>query len=120
VDTYNNFKDDQGNQLQIGGLNYASKKGKRVLSFADNVPARDIKLALSLVVLLLLEHSSVTNEKSCIHDSLMVEIKKSSKEEIYVKMIMKYVQLNKSLKMNYHMCFNIANGTKHVLHELIY
>ncbi len=27
---------------------------------------------------------------------------------------------NKSLKMNYHMCFNIAHGTKHVLHELIY
>ncbi len=37
---------------------------------------------MSLVVHLLLEHSSVTNEKSCIHDSLMVEIKKSSKEEM--------------------------------------
>jgi hypothetical protein len=82
VDTYNDFKDDQGNQLQIGELNNASNKGKRVLSFADNVPARDIKLALSLVVRLLLEHSSVTNDKSCIHDSLMVEIKKSSKEEL--------------------------------------
>jgi hypothetical protein len=82
VDPYNDFKDDQGNQLQIGELNYASKKGKRVLSFADNVPARDIKSALSLVVRLPLEHSSVTNEKSCIHDSLMVEIKKSSKEEM--------------------------------------
>ncbi len=52
------------------------------MSFADNVPARDIKLALSLVVHLLLEHSSVTNEKSCIHDLLMVEIKKTSKEEL--------------------------------------
>ncbi len=82
VNTYNNFKDDQGNQLQIGELNYASKKGKRVLSFADNVPARDIKLVLSLVVRLLLEHSSVTNDKSCIHDLLMVEIKKLSKEEL--------------------------------------
>jgi hypothetical protein len=82
VDTYNNFKDNQGNQLQIGELNYASKKGKSVLSFADNVPARDIKLVLSLVVRLLLEHSSVTNDKSCIHDSFMVEIKKSSKEEL--------------------------------------
>ncbi len=68
MDTYNDSKDDQGNQLQIGELNYASKKGKCVLSFADNVPARDIKSALSLVVCLLLEHSSVTNEKSCIHD----------------------------------------------------
>ncbi len=82
MDTYNNFKDDQGNQLQNSELNYASKKGKSVLSFADNVPARDIKLALSLVIRLLLEHSSVTNDKSCIHDSLMVEIKKSSKEEL--------------------------------------
>ncbi len=82
MDTYNNFNDDQGNQLQIGELNYASKKGKSVLSFADNVPARDIKSALSLVVRLLLEHSSVINDKSCIHDSLMVEIKKSSKEEL--------------------------------------
>ncbi len=82
MDTYNNFKDNQGNQLQIGELNYASKKVKRVLSFADNVPARDIKLALSLVILLLLEHSSVTNDKSCIHDLLIVEIKKSSKEEL--------------------------------------
>ncbi len=52
------------------------------MSFADNVPARDIKSSLSLVIRLLLEHSSVTNEKSCIHDSLMVEIKKSSKEEM--------------------------------------
>jgi hypothetical protein len=82
VDTYNNFKDDQGNQLQIGELNYASKKVKSVLSFTDNVPARDIKSALSLVVRLLLEHSSVTNDKSCINDSLMVQIKKSSKEEL--------------------------------------
>ncbi len=82
VDTHINFKDDQGNQLQIGELNYASKKGKPVLSFADNVPARDIKSASSLVIRLLLEHSTVTNEKSCIHDLLMVEIKKSSKEEM--------------------------------------
>jgi hypothetical protein len=82
MDTYNDFTDNQGNQLQIGELNYASKKGTRVLSFADDVPARDIKSALSLVVCLLLEHSSVTDEKSCIHDSLMVEIKKSSKEEM--------------------------------------
>jgi hypothetical protein len=82
VDKYNDFKDDQGNQLQIGELNYASKKGKSGLSFTDNVPARDIKSALSLVVRLLLEHSSVTNDKSCINDSLMVQIKKLSKEEL--------------------------------------
>ena len=82
MDTYNDFRDDQGNQLQIGELNYASKKGKSVLSFADNVPTRDIKLALSLVVRLLLKHSSVTNDKSCINDLLMVQIKKSSKDEL--------------------------------------
>ncbi len=39
--------------------------------------------------------------------------------EIYVKIIMKYVEWNKCLKLNYHMCFNVAYGTKHVLHELI-
>ncbi len=80
--TYNNFKDNQSNQLQIGELNYASKKGKSVLSFAENVPARDIKSALSLVVCLLLENSSVTNDKSCIHDLLIAEIKKLSEEEL--------------------------------------
>ncbi len=82
MDTYNDFKNNQGNQLQIGELNYASKKGKSGLSFTDNVPARDIKLALSLVVRLLLEHSSVTDGKSCINDLLTVQIKKSSKEEL--------------------------------------
>ena len=82
MDTYNDFKDNQGNQLQIGELNYASKKGKSVLSFADNVPARDIKSALSLVVRLLLEHSSVSDDKSSINDSLMVQIKKSSTDEL--------------------------------------
>ncbi len=39
--------------------------------------------------------------------------------EIYVKIIMKYVEWNKCLKVNYHMCYNVAHGTKHVLHELI-
>ena len=39
--------------------------------------------------------------------------------EIHVKIIMKYVEWNKCLKLNYHMCFNVAHGTKHVLHELI-
>ncbi len=82
MDTYNNFNEDQGNQLQIGELNYASKKVKSVLSFPDNVPARDIKSALSLVIRLLLEHSSVTDDKSCINDLLMVQIKKLSKEEL--------------------------------------
>ncbi len=82
MNTYSDFKDEQGNQLQIGELTYVSKKGKSVLSFTDNVPARDIKLALSLVVRLLLEHSCVTNDKRCINDLIMVQIKKSSKEEL--------------------------------------
>jgi hypothetical protein len=81
VDTYNDFQDDQGNRLCIGELQYISKKGKQALSFVDNVPARDVKSALSLVVRLLLEHSNVPEEKSCIVDLLMKDIKKSSKDE---------------------------------------
>ncbi len=64
VDTYNDFQDDQGNKLHIGELTYVSKKGKQALSFVDNVPARNVKSALSLVVCLLLEHSNVPEEKS--------------------------------------------------------
>jgi hypothetical protein len=56
-------------------------KGKQALSFVDNVPARDVKSALSLVVHLLLEHSNVPEEKSSIVDLLMIDIKKSSKGE---------------------------------------
>ncbi len=48
VDTYNNFQDDQGNKPCIGELKYVSKKGKQALSCVDNVPARDVKSALSL------------------------------------------------------------------------
>jgi hypothetical protein len=40
-----------------------------------------MKSALSLVVCLLLEHSNVPEEKSSIVDSLMIDIKKSSKDE---------------------------------------
>ncbi len=82
VDTYNNFQDDQGNNFCIGELEYVSKKGKQALSFADNVPARDVKSALSLVVRLLLEHSNVPEEKSFIVDLLMIDIKKSSKDKM--------------------------------------
>ncbi len=82
VDTcYNNFQDDQGNKLCIGELKYVTKKGKQALSFVDNVPARDVKSALSLVVRLLLEHLNVPEEKSCVVDSLMKDIKKSSKDK---------------------------------------
>jgi hypothetical protein len=56
---------------------YVSKKGRQTLSFADNVPARDMKSVLSLVVRLLLEHSNVPEEKSFIVDLLMIDIKKS-------------------------------------------
>ncbi len=81
LDTYNNFQDDQGDKLCIGELQYVSKKGKHALSFVNNVPARDVKSALSLVVCLLLEHSNVPKEKSCIADLLMKDIKKSSKDK---------------------------------------
>jgi hypothetical protein len=81
VDTYNDFQDEQGNQLHIGELKYVTKYGKEALSFVKNDPARDVKSALSLVVRLLLEHSNVPEEKSCVEDLLMKDIKKSSKEE---------------------------------------
>ncbi len=81
IDTYNDFQDDQGNKLCIGELQYVSKKGNQALSFVDNVPTRDVKSVLSLVVCLLLEHSNVPGEKSCIVDLLMKDIKKSSKDE---------------------------------------
>ncbi len=75
VETYNNFQDDQGNQLCIGESQYVSKKGKQALSFANNVPARDVKSALSLVVRLLLEHSNVPGKKRSNVDLLMIDIK---------------------------------------------
>jgi hypothetical protein len=81
VDTYNNFQDDQGNQHHIGELKYVTKYGKEALSCVNHVPARDVKSALSLVVRLFLEHSNVPEEKSSVEDSLMNDIKKSSKEE---------------------------------------
>jgi hypothetical protein len=72
----------KGNKLCIGELQYVSKKQKQAcLSFVDYVPARDVKSALSLVVRLLLEHSNVPEEKSCIVDLLMKDIKKTSKDE---------------------------------------
>ncbi len=40
-----------------------------------------MKSALSLVICLLLKHSNVPEEKSCIVDLLMKDIKKSSKDE---------------------------------------
>ncbi len=62
-------------------MKYVSKYGKEALSFVDNVPARDLKSALLLVVRLLLEDSNVPEEKNCVVDLLMKDIKKSSKEE---------------------------------------
>ncbi len=62
-------------------MKYVSKKGKQALSFVDNVPARDVKSTLSLVVRLLLGHSNAPEEKSCIVDLLMKDIKKSSKDK---------------------------------------
>jgi hypothetical protein len=80
-DTYNDFQDDKGNKHCIGELKYVTKEGKQTLSFVDNNPTRDVKSALSLVIHLLLEHSSVLEEKSCVVDSLMKDIKKSSKDK---------------------------------------
>ncbi len=81
-------------------MKYVSKKGKQAHLFADNVPARDVKSALSLVVGLLLEHSNVPKEKSSIVDLLMIDIKKSLKD--------KRIQANSIGKVN-------ASFTKYVV-----
>jgi hypothetical protein len=60
---------------------YVSKKGKQALSFVDNVLARDVKSALSLVVRLLLGHSDTPEEMVSIVDLLMIDIKKSLNDE---------------------------------------
>jgi hypothetical protein len=125
VDTYNDFQDDQGNKLCIGELKYVSKKGKQAISFVNNVPARDVKSALPLVVRLLLEHSNVPEEKSCIVDLLMKDIKKSSKDKTihadsigkvnasFAKFVVDLLQCHCFL-----MCLFIAIHKLHLLHGL--
>jgi hypothetical protein len=71
ADSWEEMKDDAGNTLNIGRLEYKTKHGKKPGSFLDEVFPRDVKSALFLLVNLFLEQAKVKDEDSNIHDSLM-------------------------------------------------
>ncbi len=78
TDSWEDMKDDAGNTLNIGKLEYKTKHGKKPSSFLDEVIPRDVKSALCLLVNLFLEQPKVKDEDSNIHDSLMKLIKTSA------------------------------------------
>jgi hypothetical protein len=65
------MKDDAGNTLNIGKLEYKTKHGKKPGSFPDKVFPRDVKSALCLLVNLFLEQPKVKDKDTYIRDSLM-------------------------------------------------
>jgi hypothetical protein len=71
ADSWEDIKNDAGNTLHIGNLEYKTKHGKKPGSFRDQVFQRDAKSTLCLVVNLFLEQPKVKDEDSNIHDSLM-------------------------------------------------
>ncbi len=75
------MKDDAGNTLHIGKLEYITKHGKKPGSIWDRVFPRDVKSALCLVVNLFLEQPKVKDKESNISDSLMKLIKTSAANE---------------------------------------
>jgi hypothetical protein len=81
ADSWQDMKDDAGNTLHIGKLEYKTKHGKKPGSFWDQVLPRDIKSALCLVVDLFLEQPKVKDDDSTIRDSLMKVIKTSAVNE---------------------------------------
>jgi hypothetical protein len=81
VDSWEDMKDDTGNTLHIGKLEYKNKHGKKSGSFTAQVFPRDVKSALCLVVNLFLEQTKVDDEDSNIRDSLMKLIKTSAVNE---------------------------------------
>jgi hypothetical protein len=80
-DSWSDLKDDAGNTLYFGKLEYKTKYGKNADSFLLHVHPRDIKSDLCLVVNLFLEQTKVADEKSNIHNSLMKQIKTSAINE---------------------------------------
>ena len=58
-DSWTDLKDDTGNTLDIGKLEYKTKHGKKADSFVLHVHPRDVKSALCLVVNLFLEQTKV-------------------------------------------------------------
>jgi hypothetical protein len=71
ADSWEDMKDDTGNTLHIGKLEYKIKHGKTPDSFRDQVFPRDVKSAHCLVVNLFLEQPKVNDKDSNIRDSLM-------------------------------------------------
>jgi hypothetical protein len=81
ADAWEDMKDDAGNTLHIGKLEYKTKHGKKPGSFMAQVFPGDVKSALCLVVNLFLEQPKVNGKDSNIHDSLMKLIKTSAVNE---------------------------------------
>ncbi len=81
ADSWEDMKDDAGNTLNIGKLEYKTKHGKKPGSILDKVFPRDVKSALCLLVNLFLEQPKVNDEDSNIRDSLMKLIKTSAVNE---------------------------------------
>jgi hypothetical protein len=75
------MKDDAGNTLHFGKLEYKTKYGKKPGSFGAQGFPRDVKSALCLLVNLFLEQPKVNDEDSNICDSLMKLIKTSASNE---------------------------------------
>ncbi len=81
ADSWEDMKDDAGNTLHIGKLEYITKHGKKPGSFWDQVYPRDVKSALCLVANLFLEQTKVKNKDINICDSVMKLIKTSAVNE---------------------------------------
>ena len=81
ADSWSDLKDDAGNTLHIGKLEYKTKHGKKPDSFRAHVFPRDVKSALCLVVNLFLEQPKVNGKDSNIHYSLLKLIKTSPVNE---------------------------------------
>jgi hypothetical protein len=81
ADSWEDMKDDAGNTLNIGKLEYKTKHGKKPGSFLDEVFPRDVKSALCLLVNLFLEQPKVKDKDSNICDSLMKLFKTSAVNE---------------------------------------
>ncbi len=85
VETWNDFVDEEdGNKLNIGELKYQTKHGKVFPLYVHNVPARNVKCALTLVVRLFLEHSKVTESSSMVQDSAMLLIKETTSADVFI------------------------------------
>jgi hypothetical protein len=82
--SWEDMKDDAGNTINIGKLEYKTKQGKKPGLFLDKVFPRDVKSALCLLVNLFLEQPKVKDKESNIRDSLMKLIKTSAVNEGYL------------------------------------